>query len=114
MARRMYTVAEKRSIIMEAKKLMSKGLSLRKTAEHFRLSAIQLSRWINAEDKLYEPNVRVSQVLLHPGNRSSLHAIKGELIDFISNNRKLGMPVSRRMVIMKASSLDPTFRKKMK
>jgi hypothetical protein len=50
---------------------------------------------------------------LHPGKLSTIHKISDELLQWIIHNRGKGMAVSRNMVIIKASSLDDTFRRRL-
>jgi hypothetical protein len=55
LSRKRYPIALKREVVSQAKKLLSQGLSLRKTAASFspnlKVSAIQLSKWIKNESK---------------------------------------------------------------
>jgi hypothetical protein len=49
---------------------------------------------------------------LNAGRTSSIAGISSQLLEWIITNRDLGMPVSRNMVVRKASSLDAEFRRK--
>jgi hypothetical protein len=113
----------KREVVKKAKELLDQGFSLRKTAaffeyQHLYLSAIQLSKWIKSEERMNLANAatglpKSSHALsLHPGKLSTIHNISAELLEWIIQNREMGMPVSRNMVILKASSLDETFRRR--
>jgi hypothetical protein len=119
-SRKRYSIALKKEIVRQAKELLAQGISLRKTAasfENLKLSAIQLSKWIKDEEKMMnDPTTGVaisaSARAIHRGQESSIAGIASQLLEWIITNRDLGMPVSRNMVILKASSLDGTFRRK--
>jgi hypothetical protein len=117
-----YPISLKREVVKKAKELLNQGVSLRKTAasfdNHLKLSAIQLSNWIKKEEKMNAADpisgiVMSAQALsLHPGKQSTISGISAQLLEWITQNRDKGMPVSRNMVIIKASSLDANFRRK--
>jgi hypothetical protein len=57
--------------------------------------------------------VKSAQALsLHRGRDSTIAGISAQLLEWVIQNRDMGMPVSRNMVILKASSLDANFRRK--
>jgi hypothetical protein len=123
LTRKRYPLSVKREVVKKAKELLDKGFSLRKTAAFFEyqqlyLSAIQLSKWIKSEEKMNLANAatglpKSSHALsLHPGKLLTIHNISAVLLEWIIQNREMGMPVSRNMVILKASSLDETFRRR--
>jgi hypothetical protein len=51
---------------------------------------------------------------LHPGQDSLIAGIAPQLLEWIISHRDVGMPISRNMVILKASTLDSDFRRKSK
>jgi hypothetical protein len=123
LTRKRYPLSLKREVVKKAKELLNQGFSLCKTAaffeyQHLYLSAIQLSKWIKSEERMNLANAatglpKSSHALsLHPGKLSTIHNISAELLEWIIQNREMGMPVSRNMVILKASSLDETFRRR--
>jgi hypothetical protein len=114
----------KRDVVKKAKELLDQGYSLRKTAAYFNtkllnLSAIQLSVWIKSENKMNDANpsgiMKSTQACsLNAGRTSSIAGFSSQLLEWIITNRDLGMPVSRNMVVRKASSLDAEFCRKTK
>jgi hypothetical protein len=114
----------KREVVKKAKELLDHGFSLRKTAaffeyQHLYLSAIKLSKWIKSKERMKNLANAATGLpkpahahSLHPGKLSTIHNIPAELLEWIIQNREMGMPVSRNMVILKASSLDETFRRR--
>jgi hypothetical protein len=120
--RKRYPISLKREIVKKAKELLDQGLSLRKTAACFehqlKLSAIQLSNWIKKEERMNAEDpttgiMKSAQALsLHRGPDSTIAGISDQLLEWIIQNRETGMPVSRNMVILKASTLDDNFHRK--
>ena len=53
-----------------------------------------------------------SNKTLNKGNPTSLHHIKDVIMDWINGKREKGMALSTRMVILRVSRMDPTFRDK--
>ena len=53
-----------------------------------------------------------SSKTLNKGNPTSLHHIKDVIMDWINGKREKGMALSTRMVILRVSRMDPTFRDK--
>jgi hypothetical protein len=113
----------KREVVKKAKELLNQGFSLQKTAASFEnqlhLSAIQLSNWIKSEEKMNNDDPTIGMVksaqalLLHRGRDLTIAGISAQLLEWVIQNRDMGMPpVSRNMVILKASSLDANFCRK--
>ena len=95
---------------IEAKK---KGESLRKYAsEECGIHHSQLLRWIRDLPKMEQINRTAAVASLNKGHPSSIKAIGAELVRFVFELREQGMPVSTRMVVLKAGQVDATFRRK--
>jgi hypothetical protein len=100
-----YPISLKREVVKKAKELLNQGFSLRKTAASFEnqihLSAIQLSNWIKSEEKMNNDDptigmVKSAQALsLHRGRDSTIAGISAQLLEWVIQNRDMGMPVSR-------------------
>jgi hypothetical protein len=79
-----------------------------------KLSAIQLSNWIKKEERMNAEDpttgiMKSAQALsLHRGPDSTIAGISDQLLEWIIQNRDTGMPVSRYMVILKASTRPVT------
>jgi transposase-like protein len=92
----------------------NENVSLREIARGLDVDPSQLHRWRKQYPELqrFHDEKRISVKALHCGRTSQLHEIEDALLSFISGNREQGIPVSIRMVTMKASELDDAFRKK--
>jgi hypothetical protein len=114
--RKRYPLSLKREVVTKAKELIDQGFSLRKTAVYFeqqslQLSPTQLSKWMKSEGKMNSDNPTTGLPKsakarsLHPGKQSTIAKIGPQLLEWVIQQRDKGMAVSRKMVIIKTSSM---------
>lgn len=108
--RKTYTNHQKQEILRAVQPRLAQGESLRKICREFRIQPSQFRRWKKSESQLNKANPRA--MTLCRGRPSCLEPIEDDILKWIFELREQGMPVSTKMVVMKASQIDSTFRRK--
>jgi hypothetical protein len=87
------------------------GISLNRAAENLQVSVHSVSRWRAAlQDTTNPPGCDI--VKNHTGPAGYLDDIQEQLIDFVTDWRDRGMPVTRFALVRKIGQLKPEFLEK--
>ena len=91
-----------------------KQLSFRQFCHNHGVAPSNLHAWKRNIKMLKEAvmSKKSSNKTLNRGNPTSLHHIKDAIMEWINGKCEKGMALSTRMVILRVSRMDPTFRDK--
>lgn len=110
--RRLISNKEKHSLVLKVNQQIATGSSLRAACRENNISPNQFRKWRKPEvfDQLL--NSRRGAYSLHQGRVSVLQQFEDEIVQWLFQHREQGMPISIRMIVLKAGELDPDFRRK--
>ena len=110
MPRRRWTNRQKLAVLADVQQRMDAGEKLRVIARSLGIQPIQLRKWRLAKS-LLEDSDKSAQSLC-AGRKSILGPVEEALIRWFFELREQGMAISVKMMIVKASELSHTFRRK--
>ena len=110
-------IAQKVAMLDIMAERLQNGESRRSIARDLNVDASQqIRRWEKQrplmEEKLKKTNANTRAATLHSGRESQLQPIGEDLLKYIWEKRDIGLPVSVRMVKLKARQLCAEFRRK--
>ncbi len=109
-------IAQKVAMLDIMAERLQNGESRRSIARDLNVDASQIRRWEKQrplmEEKLKKTNANPRAATLHSGGKSQLEPIGEDLLKYIWEKRDIGLPVSVRMVKLKARQLCAEFRRK--
>ena len=108
--RKIVTCKMKQEILAIATGRQALGDSLKAVCRDHDVQPSQVRRWRRLNDKLKKSNPNAASV--NRGRASCLEEVGVDLLRWMFELREQGMPVSLRMVSLKASELDANFRRK--
>ena len=97
------TCRKKCKIMTDAKERQALGESLKSICRDHSIQPTQLRRWRLKEDQIRASNPNAKTV--NRGRISQLKGVQEQILTWISELREKGMPVSMRLVTLKASEL---------
>ena len=110
------SIKEKLDLCLQSEIVVNqeKQLSFRQFCHNHSVAPSNLRAWRRNIKMLKEAvmSKKSSNKTLNKGNPTSLHHIKDVIMDWINGKREKGMALSTRMVILRVSRMDPTFRDK--
>ena len=108
------SIKEKLDLCLQSEIVVNqeKQLSFRQFCHNHSVAPSNLRAWKRNIKMLKEAvmSKKSSIKTLNKGNPTSLHHIKDVIMEWINGKREKGMALSTRMVILRVSRMDPTFR----
>jgi hypothetical protein len=83
---------------------------LTQIADNLGYQPAQIRRWFKRRDALLAR--RSTALSTNSGRASCLGSIEEPILQWIFENREVGLPISHGMIVIKASQLDSSFRRK--
>ena len=109
MPRRIYSNRQKLKFIEQVEARRESGQSLRSICVDLDIQPSQYRRWKSNKERLQ--NRAPNAGSLYAGRQSCLKGIEEDILQWFFELRERGMIISVRMVLLKASELDHTFRR---
>jgi hypothetical protein len=111
--RRMFSLAQRRHIVTLVDRAMQEdGISFNRAAGNLQVSGHSVRRWRAALQDTTNPSGPRAIVKNHKGPAGYLDDIQEQLIDFVTDWRDRGMPVTRFTLVRKIGQLKPEFLEK--